>query len=291
MTNASMAILKLSGSEESVEFLSHYHYFHIQNRSSSDISVSNQPDISGRTDGVVVVPSGGAVTIHSHNDHNTFYILGTGDVNVIASDSDNNPYQSASGGGGSTVTPSETNGAISVDGKDITVYDDTDVVKVDESGKISANQLPSYVDDVIEVNDILMVSTGEEGIIYVDTSTNKTYRWAETRFVEISSSDIVTASAINGNIKINNKETKVYDDGPLTLQLLEFVSKSGLELTGDEVQQIMEEAIASVPGTVQNFTDRFNDSVMQLDKQASRRQAEYLEALRSEYSTSSSFTE
>lgn len=291
MTNASMAILKLSGSEESVEFLSHYHYFHIQNRSSSDISISNQPDISGRTDGVVVVPSGGAVTIHSHNDHNTFYILGTGDVNVIASDSDNNPYQSASGGGGSSVTASETNGAISVDGKDITVYDDKDVVKVDESGKISADYMPSYVDDAIEVPDIQMVAEGETGKIYVDLATDKTYRWSGTKFTEISKSDIVTDSEKNGYIKINGRDTEVYNDSDLRLAITNLVTKDSLVLSDQDVLDIMEEAIASVPGTVQNFTDGFNDSVMQLDKQASRRQAEYLEAFHSEYSTSSSFTE
>lgn len=291
MTNASMAILKLSGSEESVEFLSHYHYFHIQNRSSSDISVSNQPDISGRTDGVIVIPAGGSVTIHSYDDQNTFYISGTGDVNVMASDSDNNPYQSAAGGGGSTVTASETNGAISVDGKDVTVYDDTGVVKVDESGKISADYMPSYVDDAIEVPDIQMVAEGERGKIYVDLATDKTYRWSGTQFTEISKSDVVTASSENGNIKINGRETTVYNDSELRLAITNLVTKESLVLSDTDVQDIMEEAITNVPGTIQNFTDGFNDSVLQLDKQASRRQAEYLEALNSEHSTSSSFTE
>lgn len=57
------------------------------------------------------------------------------------------------------------------------------------SGIIPQANLPSYVDDVIEYNGKSnFPEAGETGKIYVDTSTNKTYRWSGTSYVEISSS-------------------------------------------------------------------------------------------------------
>lgn len=72
------------------------------------------------------------------------------------------------------------------------------VAELDATGKVPSAQLPSYVDDVIEgyysggkfykeaahTN----VITGEAGKIYVDLTTNKTYRWGGTAFAEISAS-------------------------------------------------------------------------------------------------------
>ena len=63
------------------------------------------------------------------------------------------------------------------------------IAELDSSGKVPASQLPSYVDDVVEANtrDDFPV-TGESGKIYVDLSTNKTYRWGGSSYVEISES-------------------------------------------------------------------------------------------------------
>lgn len=56
-------------------------------------------------------------------------------------------------------------------------------------GKVPANQLPSYVDDVLEYDSVsAFPSTGEDGKIYVAKDTNKTYRWGGTQYVEISQS-------------------------------------------------------------------------------------------------------
>ena len=57
-----------------------------------------------------------------------------------------------------------------------------------ENGKVPASQLPSYVDDVLEGTLSTFPSTGETGKIYVDTSTNLTYRWSGSKYVEISPS-------------------------------------------------------------------------------------------------------
>lgn len=80
------------------------------------------------------------------------------------------------------------------------------VAPLDVEGKISASYLPSYVDDVIEgeleSDSSFTASSGKvytkpvtdedtqiepsTGKIYVDTNSNKTYRWSGTKFVEIS---------------------------------------------------------------------------------------------------------
>lgn len=56
-------------------------------------------------------------------------------------------------------------------------------------GKIPAAQLPSYVDDVLEATSVASFPlTGESGKIYVDTTTNITYRWTGSIYTEISKS-------------------------------------------------------------------------------------------------------
>lgn len=57
------------------------------------------------------------------------------------------------------------------------------------TGTISSENLPSYVDDVLEFNTVDDFPTaGEAGKIYVATKTNLTYRWSGTGYVEISPS-------------------------------------------------------------------------------------------------------
>ena len=56
-------------------------------------------------------------------------------------------------------------------------------------GKIPSSQLPGYVDDVLEYTALANFPTaGESGKIYVDSATNKTYRWTGSAYVEISAS-------------------------------------------------------------------------------------------------------
>lgn len=63
------------------------------------------------------------------------------------------------------------------------------VATLGTDGRVPSSQLPSYVDDVLEyTNKSTFPTTGETGKIYVDTSTNKTYRWSGTTYVEISAS-------------------------------------------------------------------------------------------------------
>lgn len=57
------------------------------------------------------------------------------------------------------------------------------------TGTIPQSNLPSYVDDVLEYAGAgTFPEEGEAGKIYVDTTTNKTYRWGGSDYVEISAS-------------------------------------------------------------------------------------------------------
>ena len=75
---------------------------------------------------------------------------------------------------------------------------DLSLASLDANGKVPAAQLPSYVDDVVngylhdekfyEDDQYTTEITAESGKIYVDLTTNKTYRWSGTAYVEISES-------------------------------------------------------------------------------------------------------
>lgn len=126
------------------------------------------------------------------------------------------------------------------------------LAELDSTGKVPSAQLPSFVDDVIEgylssgkfykESAHTTQISGESGKIYIDLSTEKTYRWSGSKFVVISDTITigetsttayrgdrgkvaydhsqsahartdatnVTKSTTNGNIKINGTETTVY---------------------------------------------------------------------------------
>ena len=76
------------------------------------------------------------------------------------------------------------------------------LVPLDGTTKISSIYLPSFVDDVLEFANLASFPvTGETGKMYIDLTTNKTYRWSGTVYVEISASpgstDAVTEGASN----------------------------------------------------------------------------------------------
>ena len=57
------------------------------------------------------------------------------------------------------------------------------------TGLIPTANLPGYVDDVVEYEGTeAFPKPGEAGKIYVDTATNRTYRWGGSEYVEISAS-------------------------------------------------------------------------------------------------------
>jgi Chaperone of endosialidase/Lower baseplate protein N-terminal domain len=62
-------------------------------------------------------------------------------------------------------------------------------------GKVPASELPSYVDDIIEVaNYAALPTTGETGKIYVTLNNNKIYRWSGSIYIEIAANNAVWGS-------------------------------------------------------------------------------------------------
>lgn len=63
------------------------------------------------------------------------------------------------------------------------------VATLDAAGKVPADQLPSYVDDVKEFeNKAAFPETGESDKIYVDIDTGSIYRWSGTQYIQINAS-------------------------------------------------------------------------------------------------------
>ena len=79
------------------------------------------------------------------------------------------------------------------------------------NGKVPASQLPSYVDDVEEYENILSFpNQGEEGKIYVAKDTNLAYRWGGSTYVEISQS--IALGETSGTAYPGDKGKQLADD-------------------------------------------------------------------------------
>lgn len=70
-------------------------------------------------------------------------------------------------------------------------------------GRVPSTQLPSYVDDVLEYDNLdAFPENGEEDKIYIAKDTNKCYRWSGTIYVEISASPGSTDAVPEGSINL-----------------------------------------------------------------------------------------
>lgn len=70
-------------------------------------------------------------------------------------------------------------------------------------GKVPSTQLPSYVDDVLEYDNLAAFpATGEAGKIYVAKDSNKTYRWSGSAYIEISASPGSTDAVAEGSLNL-----------------------------------------------------------------------------------------
>ena len=82
---------------------------------------------------------------------------------------------------------------------------------LDVSGKVPAAQLPSYVDDVVDVaNFAALPATGESGKIYItfDTTPVKQWRWSGTVYSEIKPSPSTTDSVVEGAVNLYFTENR-----------------------------------------------------------------------------------
>lgn len=100
-------------------------------------------------------------------------------------------------------------------------------------GKVPASQLPSYVDDVVEYDNLeAFPETGEDGKIYIAKDTNKTYRWSGTTYVQLDSGLVLgetSETAYAGDKGVSNR--KDIDDiiaGDITVGEAEVASNDAL---------------------------------------------------------------
>jgi len=108
------------------------------------------------------------------------------------------------------------------------------VATLGADGKVTASQLPSYVDDVIEASNFAALpATGESGKIYVTQDNNKIYRWSGSAYIEISptagNADTATRLATARTIGITGDASwSVSFDGSATATAVLTLANTGV---------------------------------------------------------------
>lgn len=84
------------------------------------------------------------------------------------------------------------------------------VATLDAGGKVPAGQLPSYVDDVLEVADLASLpGTGETGKIYVTLDDSRQYRWSGSAYVQLVASPGTTDNVPEGATNLYHTVARV----------------------------------------------------------------------------------
>jgi lysophospholipase L1-like esterase len=116
---------------------------------------------------------------------------------------------------------------------------------LDGSGKISAAQLPGYVDDVLEIaNYASLPAIGETGKIYITTDTNNEYRWGGSAYIQIVASPGTTDAVPEG---ATNKYFTVSRVLNAVLTGIGFGSASAISAT-DSILQALGKLQAQITG-------------------------------------------
>ena len=150
------------------------------------------------------------------------------------------------------------------------------VATLDSGGKIPSSQLPSYVDDVEEYSSLSnFPATGESGKIYVDTTTNLSYRWSGSTYVAISSdlalgetsstayagdkgktvTDNFNTHAANTDIHVTAAEKEYWNN---KVNAPSYSAPTAKTLTYTGLAQDLLNAGSSTAGTIQYSTDETN---------------------------------
>ena len=104
------------------------------------------------------------------------------------------------------------------------------LAELDGSGKVPSGQLPSYVDDVVEVaNFAALPVTGESGKIYITLDNNLTFRWSGSAYVEISSS--LALGELSTTAYRGDRGKTAYDHSQLTTGNPHNVTKTDVGLS------------------------------------------------------------
>ena len=137
---------------------------------------------TGKRYAVKVDSSGNAYVDVNWTDTNTTYTLESFGITVTAAEINYLSGLTSNVQSQLTAINTSLNGKINSTEKGTA----NGVATLDGSGHILASQLPSSVDEIVEISNLS--GKGEAGKIYVNTTNNKTYRWSGSSFVEISAS-------------------------------------------------------------------------------------------------------
>lgn len=119
---------------------------------------------------------------------------------------------------GNITTQTDLNDALSNKVETSAIGAASGVCPLNASSKIDETYLPSYVDDVLEYDDLeSFPATGETGKIYIALDTGYTYRWSGTAYAQVGGTDFILPTAsdtVLGGIKVGTNLSIV--DGVLS---------------------------------------------------------------------------
>jgi len=295
-TNSNLS--SLTKKEGQLIFTTDTKKLYLDNNSSTRLEINSYNLTQDGTDGhkLTFTDASGTTHLITIPDNNTTY-TGSNGITLTGTNFTNSGVRSVATGSANGTISVNTNGTAadvavkglaalaykaSLSASDVGAIDaslkgaNSGVAELDANGKVPSSQLPSYVDDIIEGyyynNKFYKESThtteitGETGKIYVDLSTDKTYRWSGSAYVVISETLALgetsatayrgdrgkiaydhsqsthartdatktESSTTNGNIKINGTETTVYTH-PAYTETAAAAKKVGLDATGHVV--------------------------------------------------------
>lgn len=122
------------------------------------------------------------------------------------------------------------------------------IAQLDLTGKVPASQLPSFVDDVLELDSVTAFpEEGEAGKIYIAVDTNTTYRWSGTQYTMISSSLALgetSSTAYPGDKGKANADKLATIESGAQVNVIENVKARGTDLPITDKRVIVPEDIA-----------------------------------------------
>lgn len=129
------------------------------------------------------------------------------------------------------------------------------IATLDKSGKVPSGQLPSYVDDVLEYSDKeSFPAVGVSDKLYVDTDTNRVYRWGGTAYVNVSDGNAHLEIGTTSSTAFRGDHGKTaYDHTKITTTNPHNVTKSDVKLGSVENYGIANEAEAKAGSSSQKY--------------------------------------
>ena len=166
----------LTGTAEKVALPAVYGWVWIKNMSEGNIFAGLSADISEGADGVMVIPSGECGRIQTDGFFSV-YLLGSGNVQIVAQNYADCPFKAGGKGGELPVASTDVLGGVMVDGTSITA---------DENGVISAvgggglTLLGRYANKHNVYTTIGTISNIPEGtiLVFISTSQSKSYTYS-----------------------------------------------------------------------------------------------------------------